>query len=172
MSTDAETGPGSREGREERHESVLLGVISDTHGLLRPEALQALRGVEHIIHAGDVDEPGLLERLAEVAPVSAVRGNMDRGAWAHELPETRVVEAGERLLYVLHDPGRLDLSPEAAGFDAVIHGHTHRPRNEVRDGVLFLNPGSAGARRGARPVSLARLRVGVRGVEAEIVELA
>lgn len=150
---------------------VVVGVISDTHGLLRPEALQALQGVERIIHAGDVDEPGILERLEEVAPVSAVRGNMDRGAWAGRLPETEVVEVGGRQLFVLHDPGRLDLDPAAAGFDAVIHGHTHRSREEVRNGILYLNPGSAGARRGDRPVTLARLRVGPEGLEAEIVEL-
>ena len=150
---------------------ALVGVISDTHGLLRPEALEALRGVDRIVHAGDVDQPEILERLEGVAPVSAVRGNMDRGRWADTLPETRVVEAGDCLLYVLHRPERLDLDPAAAGFDAVIHGHTHEPRREVRDGVLYLNPGSAGTRRGERPVTLAHLRAGPEGVEAEIVEL-
>lgn len=152
-------------------ESAQLGVISDTHGLLRPEALDALRGVERIVHAGDVDEPGILERLEEIAPVSAVRGNMDRGSWAEEIPATRVVEVGDRLLYVIHDPARLDLDPRAAGFDAVIHGHTHHPRNERHAGVLYLNPGSAGPRRAGRPVSLARLRVAPDVLEAEMVEL-
>lgn len=167
-----------REGREATGsdgtggESVLVGVISDTHGLLREEALDALRGVDRIVHAGDVDDPEILERLEEVAPVSAVRGNVDRGAWAEALPETRVVEVGERQLYVLHDPARLDLDPRAAGFDAVVHGHTHRPRNEVVDGVLRLNPGSAGHARFGRPVTLARLRVGLRALEAEIVPLS
>lgn len=150
---------------------VIVGVISDTHGLLRPEALDALRGVERIIHAGDVDEPGILERLEELAPVRAVRGNMDRGEWAEELPETLVVEVGDRELYVLHRPGRLDLDPAAAGFDVVIHGHTHRARKEVQDGVLYLNPGAAGARRGGGAVTVARLRVGPDVLDAEIVEL-
>ncbi|MFW6200091.1 MAG: metallophosphoesterase family protein, partial [Gemmatimonadota bacterium] len=138
---------------------VLLGVISDTHGLLRDSALDALEGVDRIIHAGDVDEAWILERLAEVAPVSAVRGNVDRGPWAADLPRTEVVEVGDRLLYVLHDPDRLDLDPAAAGFDAVIHGHTHDPRNETADGVLYLNPGSAGRYRRGHPVTLALLRV-------------
>lgn len=155
----------------ETEDGVLVGVISDTHGLLRPRAVEALEGVERIVHAGDVDEPGILERLEDVAPVRAVRGNVDRGRWAERLPETRVVEVGERLLYVLHDPGRLDLDPVAAGFDAVIHGHTHRPREERVEGVLFLNPGSAGPRRRGRPVTLARLRVGSGELEVELVEL-
>lgn len=166
------------EGREEAGslrtdgESALVGVISDTHGVLREEALDALQGVDRIVHAGDVDDPKILEGLEEVAPVSAVRGNVDRGPWAEALPETRVVEVGGRQLYVLHDPARLDLDPRAAGFDAVVHGHTHRPRNEVVEGVLRLNPGSAGRSRFGRPVTLARLRVGPRDLEAEIVPLS
>lgn len=156
---------------EPADEPVLVGVISDTHGLLRDEALEALRGVDRIVHAGDVDVAGILERLEAVAPVSAVRGNMDRGRWANGLPETTVVEVGERQLYVIHDPGRLDLDPRIAGFDAVIHGHTHRPRNEVVDGVLRLNPGSAGHPRFGRPVTLALLRVGRDGLDVEFVEL-
>lgn len=153
-------------------ESLVVGVISDTHGLLRDEALDALRGVHRIVHAGDVDDPEILERLERVAPVSAVRGNVDRGAWAEALPETRVVEVEGRQLYVLHDPARLDLDPRAAGFDAVVHGHTHRPRKEVVEGVLRLNPGSAGRSRFGRPVTLARLRVGPGELEAEIVPLS
>lgn len=158
-----------------RDEETLIGVISDTHGLLRDSALEALRGVDRIIHAGDVDGPGLLERLEAVAPVTAVRGNMDRGAWSSELPMTEVVETGGRALYVLHIPDRLDLDPGAAGFDAVIHGHTHETREERIDGVLYLNPGSAGHRRGSRPATLALLRIGAgkgaEGLEVEFVEL-
>lgn len=152
--------------------SVLVGVISDTHGLLRDQAVEALRGVERIIHAGDVDVAWILDRLEEEAPVSAVRGNVDRGAWADALPESRVVEVGGRQLYVIHDPGRLDLDPRAAGFDAVIHGHTHRPREEVVAGVLHLNPGSAGPARAGRPVTLARLHVGAGRLDVEIVEIS
>lgn len=148
-----------------------MGVISDTHGLLRPEAVEALRGVDRIVHAGDVDGPGILERLADVAPVDAVRGNVDRGRWARELPETAVVEAGGGTLYVLHRLETLDLDPAAAGFDAVIYGHTHLPRAERRDGVLYLNPGSAGPRRHGKPVSLALLRAGPAGLSVERVDL-
>ncbi len=148
-----------------------MGVISDTHGLLRPEAVEALRGVDRIVHAGDVDDPGILERLADVAPVDAVRGNVDRGRWARELPETEVVEAGGRTLYVLHRLETLDLDPAAAGFDAVIYGHTHLPRAERKDGVLYLNPGSAGPRRHHKPVSLALLRAGPEGLSVERIDL-
>lgn len=168
---DADAKETNVEGSAAGSEDLVVGVIADTHGLLRPEAVEALRGVNRIVHAGDVDGPGILERLRELAPVSAVRGNMDRGGWAHDLPENLVMEVGDRRLYVLHRPGRLDLDPVAAGFDVVIHGHTHRARNEVRTGVLYLNPGSAGARRGGDLATLARLRVGPDRVEAEIVEL-
>ncbi len=156
---------------ESNEDGIVVGVISDTHGLLREEALEALEGVERIVHAGDVDGPEILERLEEIAPVEVVRGNMDRGAWAARLPETTVVELKGRFIYVLHDPARLDLSPEEAGFDAVIHGHTHRPRNEVLNGVLYLNPGAAGHRRAGRPATLARLRVTPRTLDAEVVTL-
>jgi len=156
-------------------EQVLVGVISDTHGLLRDSALDALEGVDRIIHAGDVDEPGILERLEEVAPLSVVRGNVDRGEWADRLPRTAAVEVEDRILYVLHDPDHLDLNPGAAGFAAVIHGHTHEPRNEWMDGVLYLNPGSAGSRRGNRPVTLAHLRVprddSVEDLSVEFIDL-
>lgn len=152
--------------------SALVGLISDTHGLLRDEALEALEGSEVIVHAGDVGDPGILERLRELAPVRAVRGNTDRGAWAETLPETEVVEVGGRSLYVVHDLDRLDLDPAAAGFDAVVYGHTHRPASEERGGVLFVNPGAAGHRRFGRPVTVARLRPGPSGLEVEHVELA
>ena len=148
-----------------------IGVISDTHGLLRPEALQALAGAELIVHAGDVGRPEVLDGLRAVAPVVAVRGNNDRGAWATALAETEVVETGGRSLYVLHDLKELDLDPRAAGFDAVIAGHSHQPRIERRDGVLYLNPGSAGPRRFRLPIALAWLDIGAAGVDAEIIRL-
>jgi putative phosphoesterase len=148
-----------------------IGVISDTHGLLRPEALQALAGAELIVHAGDVGGPEVLDALRAVAPVVAVRGNNDRGAWAAALAETEVVETAGRMLYVLHDLKQLDLDPRAAGFDAVIAGHSHQPRIDRRDGVLYLNPGSAGPRRFRLPIALAWLDVDAEVVEAEIVQL-
>jgi putative phosphoesterase len=148
-----------------------LGVISDTHGLLRPEAVAALRGVERIVHAGDIGSPEVLSALARIAPVSAVRGNNDRDAWAKAIPETDVVEVGDVSLYVLHDLHELDLDPRAAGFAAVIAGHSHQPKLEERGGVLFLNPGSAGPRRFKLPISLARLTVTGPRVRAELVTL-
>lgn len=148
-----------------------IGVISDTHGLLRPEAVRELRGCERIVHAGDVGDPAILEELRRIAPVAAVRGNVDRGSWAEALPETEVVEVGEAVLYVLHDLARLDLDPTAAGFAAVITGHTHQPKTEERGGVFYLNPGSAGPRRFRLPVTVARLSVSGGRVTAEIVEL-
>ena len=134
---------------------ALVGVISDTHGLLRPQALVALRGVDHIIHAGDVGGPEILEQLQSIAPLTVVRGNTDGGTWTREMARTEVVEVGGATFYVLHDLFDLDLSPQAAGFDAVIFGHTHEPEIRNEDGVLFLNPGSAGPVRGEKPVSLA-----------------
>jgi putative phosphoesterase len=136
-----------------------VGVISDTHGLLRPEAVAALTGVERIIHAGDIGERAVLDALGRLAPVSAVRGNNDRGGWTRHIPETEVVEVGGVALYVLHDLHELDLDPRAAGFAAVIAGHSHQPRQEERDGVLYFNPGSAGPRRFRLPVSLGRLTI-------------
>jgi hypothetical protein len=148
-----------------------LGVISDTHGLLRPEAVDALRGVDAIVHAGDVGSPQVLERLAEIAPVTAVRGNNDRGAWAGSLPATAVVEAGGVRIYVLHDVGDLDLDPRAAGFAAVVCGHSHQPRREARGGVLYFNPGSAGPRRFRLPVSVGRLTVAGARLRARVLPL-
>ena len=148
-----------------------LGVISDTHGLVRPEALAALAGVERIVHAGDIGSRDVLDALARVAPVTAVRGNNDRGGWAADIPATEVVEAGGVSLYLLHDLHELDLEPRAAGFAAVISGHSHQPRLEERDGVLYLNPGSAGPRRFKLPISLARLTIAHRRVRAELVTL-
>jgi uncharacterized protein len=150
----------------------LVGVISDTHGLLRPEALDALVSVESIIHAGDVGKPEILERLERIAPVFAVRGNVDLSRWANKLPATQVVEVGRALLYVLHNAAELDLDPAAAGFSAVISGHSHQPSAVERGGVLYLNPGSAGPKRFDLPVSLARLRLFGDRLQAELIELA
>jgi uncharacterized protein len=152
--------------------NTLVGIISDTHGLLRNEALVALRGCHVIVHAGDIGTPEVLDGLSKIAPVVAIRGNNDKGAWASTLSETEVVEANGVYLYVLHNVNDLDLDPAAAGFQAVISGHSHRPRIEDRKGVLFVNPGSAGPRRFQLPVAVARLRVlGAKKVEAEVVEL-
>ena len=150
---------------------MTVGVISDTHGLLRPEALDALRGSAHIIHAGDVGDPSILERLAAIAPLTAVRGNVDTAAWAERLPLAEAVELGGHLFYVLHQREHLDLDPRAGGFAAVVFGHSHRPSIETRHGVLYLNPGSAGPRRFSLPVTVARLTIGPGGVDAGIVPL-
>ena len=151
--------------------AITVGVISDTHGLLRPEAVEALEGSELIVHAGDVGDASVLERLRAIAPTLAVRGNIDTGTWGRTLPMTEVVEAGELRLYMLHDLASLDLDPKAAGFAAVISGHTHRPDAVLRDGVLFLNPGSAGPRRFALPVAVARLEVAGARLSHRIIEL-
>jgi putative phosphoesterase len=148
-----------------------VGVISDTHGLVRPEALAALAGVARIVHAGDIGAPDVLEALGRIAPVTAVRGNNDRERWAADIPETDVLQIGDVSLYVLHDLHELDLDPRAAGFAAVIAGHSHQPRMEERDGVLYLNPGSAGPRRFKLPISLARLTVTDKHLQAELVTL-
>jgi hypothetical protein len=150
----------------------LVGVISDTHGLLRPEAIKALEGVSLIIHAGDVGPSVIIERLENIAPVVAVRGNTDREGSACRLPLTEVVEIGEVLLYVLHDLGRLDLAPSVSGFSAVISGHSHEPAIENRNNVLFLNPGSAGPRRFTLPVSVALLHIKNNILKPEIITLA
>ena len=151
---------------------ILIGVISDTHGLLRPEALASLRGSEHIIHAGDVGKPEILEQLGEIAPVTAVRGNIDKGTWARNLPETQVVELSGICVYVLHDLGTLDLKPQAAGFKVVISGHSHVPKQELRDGVLYFNPGSAGPRRFKLPITVGRIFIENGAVRGEIVTIA
>lgn len=149
-----------------------IGIISDTHGLMRPEALRALAGVDHILHAGDVGAPEVLERLRELAPVSAVRGNVDRGVWAQALPETDLVEAAGRTFYLVHDVDDLDVDPAAAGVCAVVSGHSHRPAVLRRRGVLYVNPGSAGPRRFRLPVTVGLIDVSGRdGAGAEIVHL-
>ena len=149
----------------------VVGVISDTHGLVRPTALAALSGAQLIVHAGDVGSPEVLDQLRGIAPVVAVRGNNDRGAWAESLSTTEVVDLDGLFLYVLHDVKELDLDPRAAGFRAVIAGHSHRPGVEEREGVLFLNPGSAGPRRFTLPITLARLSVRGGDLDATIVHL-
>jgi uncharacterized protein len=150
---------------------ISVGVISDTHGLLRPEAVAALRDSELILHAGDVGDPEILERLRRIAPTVAVRGNVDSGPWASALPMTEVVKIGELQFYMLHDLATLDLDPKAAQFAAVISGHTHRPVADLRDGVLYLNPGSAGPRRFSLPIAVARLQVDGVKLSHEIVDL-
>jgi uncharacterized protein len=139
--------------------------------LLRPEALAALRGSEHIIHAGDVGAPEILEELATIAPVTAIRGNIDTAAWARRLAETEVVELDGVSIFVLHDLAQLDLKPQTAGFKVVISGHSHVPKQETKHGVLYLNPGSAGPRRFKLPVSVAHITISGKKVEAEIVLL-
>jgi hypothetical protein len=150
---------------------VIVGVISDTHGLLRPEAVASLRGSDRIIHAGDVGGPEVLASLAEIAPVTAVRGNNDKDAWARALAETEVVDANGVLIYVLHDIAALDLEPAASGFRVVVAGHSHKPRNEERGGVLWFNPGSAGPRRFKLPIAVGRLVVERGDVHGEIVTI-
>lgn len=151
---------------------MLVGVISDTHGLLRPEAVEALRGSEHIIHAGDIGAPEIIGELRKIAPVTAIRGNVDVQTWAREFPETEVIELGGKSIYVIHDVKALDLNPKAAGFDAVISGHSHKPNQETKSDVLYLNPGSAGPRRFNLPISVAKLSIEESGLRAEIMVLS
>ena len=151
---------------------LLIGVISDTHGLLRPQALDALRGSDLIIHAGDVGSPEILEPLRALAPTHAVRGNVDKGPWADRLPMTEIVDVGGLRIYVLHIIADLDLDPPTAGFAAVIYGHSHQPSIETRDGVLYLNPGSAGPRRFSLPISLARITIAGTTLTPQLITLA
>ena len=148
-----------------------IGLISDTHGLLRKEAVEALRGSELIIHAGDVGKPEILDALREIAPVVAIRGNVDTEPWAQALPETAVAEAGAAMIYVLHDVNALDLNPEASGFHIVVSGHSHKPGKAERDGVLYINPGSAGPRRFQLPITVAHLRLGRIPFDVEFMNL-
>ncbi len=148
-----------------------LGIISDTHGLLRDEALQALAGSELIIHAGDVGKPEILHRLRTIAPVVAVKGNIDTGAWAASLPATAVVKTGRARIYVLHNLQEIDLDPASAGFHVVISGHSHKPSRAERNGVIYLNPGSAGPRRFRLPVTVARMDLAESPWKIELVKL-
>lgn len=149
----------------------LVGVVSDTHGLIRPEALDALRDSELIVHCGDIGGPAVLEALGTIAPVRAIRGNNDK-AWASSLPTYDVIEVGTHAIYVLHNLSELDLDPDAAGFTAVVSGHSHKPVIEKRGKILFINPGSAGPRRFSLPVTVATLALRSGRCEAKIVKLA
>ncbi len=151
--------------------TLTIGVISDTHGLLRPEAVAALAGVDQILHAGDVGTPDILARLKAIAPTTAVRGNVDHGVWATALPLTDVVRLGSLDVYMLHDLATLDVDPAAGGFAAVISGHSHQPKAEWTRGVLFLNPGSAGPRRFTLPVTLSVLRITGGTIEHQRIDL-
>lgn len=148
-----------------------IGLISDTHGLLRPDALACLQGSDLIVHAGDICDPAILERLASIAPVTAVRGNNDHGPWAEKLPETAVLRAGAVVVYVIHDLAQLELGANAHGVDVVVSGHSHKPHVERRDGILYVNPGSAGPRRFKLPIAVGELLLDERSVSARIVEL-
>jgi putative phosphoesterase len=150
---------------------LTIGVISDTHGLVRPEAVRALAGVELILHAGDIGGPHVLEELGRVAPVVAIRGNNDRGPWADKLPATETTEVGGLFVYMLHDLKDLNLDSASGAVQVVVSGHSHRPSVEEREGLLYLNPGSAGPRRFKLPVSVALLRVKGAVPSAEIIEL-
>jgi uncharacterized protein len=149
-----------------------IGVISDTHGLLRPEAVAFLRGSDYIVHAGDIGDVKVLSELSALAPVTAVRGNNDNGPWAQKIAGTEVLKVGQVSIYVLHDLAQLDLDPAAAGYQVVVSGHSHKPSMERRGGVLFLNPGSAGPRRFKLPIAVAELKIAGAAVEGRLVELA
>ncbi len=153
-------------------ENIVAGVISDTHGLLLPTAIKALRDVDLIIHAGDIGNPEVLDELEFIAPVVAVRGNMDMIDGLRDLPETEAVEVGDVLLYVIHDIHRLDIAPSEAGFNAVIFGHFHRPSVAEKDGVLYLNPGSASQPRRNYPASLALLHIRGDSIKTRIVDIS
>jgi uncharacterized protein len=153
---------GSRS--DKRVERLSVGLISDTHGLVRAEALEALRGSGHIVHAGDIGDPAVLEALARIAPVTAVRGNNDNGPWARKLRDTEVLEIARTRIYVIHELSELELNPAVAGIHIVVAGHSHRPAKELREGVLYVNPGSAGPRRFKLPVTVARLVLPARRV--------
>jgi uncharacterized protein len=148
-----------------------IGLISDTHGLLRPQAVAFLGGSDLIIHGGDIGHAGVLEELAALAPVTAVRGNNDTGPWAESVRETEVLQIGEIFIFVLHNIAELDIDPAAAGFRVVVSGHSHKPSVEERDGVLYVNPGSSGPRRFKLPVAVAELVVAGKSVQARVVEL-
>jgi len=151
--------------------TTTIGVISDTHGLLRPEAFAALRGSDYIIHAGDIGDPDILEKLTTIAPVTAVRGNVDHGGWALKIPITNVLEVGNVSFYVLHVLAELDLKPEAAGFAVVVYGHSHTPKKDSKNGVVYFNPGSAGPKRFNLPVSVGRLTIEAGKIESRILRL-
>jgi hypothetical protein len=148
-----------------------VGIISDTHGYLDAQTVKSLKGVDLIVHAGDIDTPEVLNVLKEVAPVKAVRGNMDRGSWADELPMTDLISIDKTMLFALHDVDRLDLDPAAAGIHAVIYGHSHRPHMETKNGVVFINPGSASQPRHNHPATVAIVNVRNGSLDVEFVDL-
>jgi uncharacterized protein len=150
---------------------LIVGVISDTHGLLRPGALELLRGSDHIIHAGDIGSCEIIPELEKIARVTAIRGNIDTAVWARRFPETEIVEVEGLLLYVIHDVNALDLNPKASGFAAVISGHSHQARQEVRNGVLYFNPGSAGPRRFKLSITLGRLEIASGSIQGAILDV-
>ncbi len=152
--------------------SFTIGLISDTHRLLRPEAVAALTGSDFIVHAGDIGSPEVLDRLTRLAPVTAIRGNVDRGDWAAALPTTEVLDAHGTYIYVVHNLAELDLDPGAAGFQVVVSGHSHQPLVREKDGVLYVNPGSAGPRRFSLPVTVGRLTVADGRIAPELVALS
>jgi uncharacterized protein len=148
-----------------------IGVISDTHGLLRPEAVAAMRGVQHILHAGDIGDPAILDQLRQLAPLAAIRGNIDRRGLCSQLPETELVELGGRSIYILHDVHDIDLDPIAAGIQVIISGHSHNPLIKWQKGVLYFNPGSAGPRRFSLPISVGYLHLRKDSIEPELVTI-
>ena len=148
-----------------------IGLISDTHGLLREEAIAAVRGSDHLIHAGDIGDAGILQRLSAIAPLTAVRGNNDVDDWADAVPETQQVQLGGARIYVIHDLATLAIDPRTAGIDVVVSGHSHRPRCERRQGVLYVNPGSAGPRRFRLPIGVGILTIETAGIDAELITL-
>ena len=158
-------------GSTKKQEPQLIGLISDTHGLVRPQALQALQGVDLIIHAGDIGTPEVIDALRRIAPVVAIKGNNDRGSWAKSLPDTKLVKISAAKLYVIHNVKELDCDPVARGIQVVISGHSHKPSVVHRDGVLYVNPGSAGPRRFKLPVAVGKLYVNKLNVTAEVIEL-
>ena len=149
----------------------VIGLISDTHGLIRPQAIEALQGVELIIHAGDIGKPEVIDALKDIAPVVAIKGNNDIGAWANLFPETKLVKAGNTRLFVIHNVNELDCDPVARGYQVVVSGHSHKPSVSTRDGVLFVNPGSAGPRRFKLPIAVGKLFIEDNQVNAAIIEL-
>jgi uncharacterized protein len=161
----------TRSQRTQPEHEIVVGVISDTHGLMRPQALAALQGCDLIIHAGDVGSTDVIKELSGIAPTHAVRGNIDNADWSASLPMTEMVEVGERRFFVLHQISHLDFDPADLGCAAVVYGHSHQPLVEMREGVLFLNPGSAGPRRFNLPVTVARVGVSGQGLRPQIVEL-
>ena len=149
-----------------------IGIISDTHGLLRPAAIMQLAAADHIIHAGDIGAPEVIERLRRIAPTTAVKGNIDAGEWAKDYPDTKVVVLGGRTFYVLHNLKELKLDPSVSGFDVVVSGHSHRPKIERRNGILYVNPGSAGPRRFKLPIAVAMVTLSNLAVVPQILEIA